>query len=129
MKYTWTSKNTGAKGVLEVETTHLTEEIINVDGHKVIVPTSKYQYDFISLTINGVAAKIMSNIILGNKLTIKFNGQIGDAEIPNEILDRIYADERAEETAKNERVATIESAYDKHYEMVSASMFDDSDAI
>lgn len=129
MKYSWNTAR-GAKIDLDVDKKVVTEETLWNDGNEVTVPCRKWQYTINSLLVNGKEMKegaykqqigrwpddvhyvfVVYAVAHGKK-------QKAFVEIPNEIENEIYGEERAYQKAKVEKELAVAEEYESHYNSV-----------
>lgn len=129
MKYSWTTAR-GAKIDLDIDVKIITEETLWNDGNEVTVPCRKWQYTINSLLVNGREMKAgvykqqigrwPDNVHYAFGVYVMVNGKKQNAfvEIPDDIENVIYGEERAYRRDKLERELAVEEKYEKHYNAV-----------
>lgn len=129
MKYSWTTAR-GAKIDLDIDVKVITEETLWNDGNEVTVHCHKWQYTINSLLVNGREMKAGAykqqigrwpeNVHYAFGVYVMVNGKKQKAfvEIPDEIEDEIYGEERRYRNEKIKRELAAGEEYEKHYNAV-----------
>lgn len=129
MKYEWTTAK-GSKVELDISTKIITERVNNLDGWEYTVPCHEWMYTINSLLVNGVERKAGAHrhefgrfpgprrVAYEFYLPVDGKKQRALVEIPPEIEEAIYGEERAYFMAKFEKEQAIEEAYQKHHDAV-----------
>lgn len=133
MKYSWTTAR-GAKIDLDIDVKVITEETLWNDGNEVTVPCHKWQYTINSLIVNGREMKAGAykqqigrwpeNVHYAFGVYVMVNGKKQKAlvEIPDEIENEIYGEERRYLNEKIKRELAVGEEYEKHYNAVMDMM-------
>lgn len=129
MKYSWTTAR-GAKIDLDIDVKVITEETLWNDGNEVTVPCHKWQYTINSLIVNGREMKAGAykqqigrwpeNVHYAFGVYVMVNGKKQKAlvEIPDEIENEIYGEERRYCNEQIKRELAVGEEYEKHYNAV-----------
>lgn len=133
MKYSWTTAR-GAKIDLDIDVKVITEETLWNDGNEVTVPCHKWQYTINSLIVNGREMKAGTykqqigrwpeNVHYAFGVYVMVNGKKQKAlvEIPDEIENEIYGEERRYRNEQIKRELAVGEEYEKHYNAVMDMM-------
>lgn len=125
MKYEWTTAK-GSKVELDISTKIITERVNSLDGWEYTVPCHEWVYTINSLLVNGQERRAGAHRqeLGGGRVAYEFylpvDGKKRRAlvEIPPEIEEAIYGEERAYFIAQFEKQQAIEDAYQKHHDAV-----------
>lgn len=128
MKYSWNTAR-GAKIDLDVDKKVITEEAIWNDGNEVTVSCHEWQYTINSLLVNGKEMKAGAykqqigrcpDTHYAFAVCVVAHGKKQKAlvEIPDEIEDEIYGEERRYQSKKIERELAVGEEYERHYNAV-----------
>lgn len=125
MKYEWTTAK-GSKVELDISTKIITERVNSLDGWEYTVPCHEWVYTINSLLVNGQERRAGAHRqeLGGGRVAYEFylpvDGKKRRAlvEIPPEIEEAIYGEERAYSLAQFKKEQAIEEAYQKHHDAV-----------
>lgn len=129
MKYSWNTAHR-AKIELDIDKKVITEETLWNEGNELTVPCHKWQYTINSLLVNGQEMKAGAykqqigrwpeNVHHAFVVFVVAHGKKQKAfiEIPDEIENEIYGEERAYQKAKVEKELSVGEEYEKHYNAV-----------
>lgn len=128
MKYSWNTAR-GAKIDLDIDKKVITEDAIWNDGNEVTVPCHEWQYTINSLLVNGQEMKAGAykqqigrwpDTHYAFAVCVVAHGKKQKAfvEIPDEIEDEIYGEERRYQSKKIEQELAVGEEYERHYNAV-----------
>lgn len=122
--YTWTTPR-GAKVEIIVNIEHITKDVINADGLPVEIDCDKWHRKIESCKVNGKNTALKELGQIGNTDCVIIDRR-GDnriaAEIPADIVDSIYGEERRANAEKIKKELELADKYEAHCEMMRKAM-------